>query len=806
VFKESIGQKSEEDVIEPLMIEGDVLNTASGSRYSLIVLRDGSASSSGVVELFDGYRGHLGVDTAVTEGINPLQVISYIYDANATLLDAPAFDKAFAGVESTQGSGIIHSIFLDKMGNAYASGANTQGQLCLGDKEDRFTPTLIPIEGPFIDVAIGGEYTILLHQDGSVFVCGSNEVGQIGLGDDISQTDYPVVLDFLPEVLAVSAGAEHSLFMSTDGIFVTGGNTYGQLCSNSTDFLTTPASLDIPIKDIVSFEATKYSSYILYVDGSVNACGKNDFGQLGDGSNDDKILTEVLVGNVVRLVGTGPASESVFFVGTDETMYASGLNERGNLGVGDTVNRAVPSRVKFGEHVFTDNISPAEDHTILCGLVLGTLPPTDAPSPAPTELITPSPTRQSVGFCFWGASESLGQGNEEDVTRPLYVEEAAVHASAGSRYTLIILQDGSALAGGFVESKDDYQGQFGLGGIVIGGSNDFKVISNVYGRNGTISDAPDFDMAFAGVEHPPESGVMHSVLLDRQGNAYATGSNSKGQLCLGDDEERLIPQQIPMEGRIIDVAIGGEHTLLLHENGTVYVCGSNEVGQIGLGEDVSQTSYPVLLEALSPISSVSAGVEHSLFMSEDGMFVTGDNSYGQLCIDNDGDALFEPGMLDISNSEVTSFEAIRTSTFILHSDGLVNACGRNDMGQLGDGTNETTVFTEVFLDEVEVVRLIGAGPSAESVFFVTKDEVAWGTGSNSRGNLGVGDLQDRNIPTKVRFPNEVLLSSFSAAEDHTVSLCLITGTVIPTVSPTFGATTRTPTFMPSLSPTISKYW
>jgi alpha-tubulin suppressor-like RCC1 family protein len=213
-----------------------------------------------------------------------------------------------------------------------------------------------------------------------------------------------------------------------------------------------------------------------------------------------------------------------------------------------------------------------------------------------------------------------------------------------------------------------------------------------------------------------------------------------------------------MEGRIIDVAIGGEHTLLLHENGTVYVCGSNEVGQIGLGEDVSQTSYPVLLEALSPISSVSAGVEHSLFMSEDGMFVTGDNSYGQLCIDNDGDALFEPGMLDISNSEVTSFEAIRTSTFILHSDGLVNACGRNDMGQLGDGTNETTVFTEVFLDEVEVVRLIGAGPSAESVFFVTKDEVAWGTGSNSRGNLGVGDLQDRNIPTKVRFPNEVLLA------------------------------------------------
>jgi alpha-tubulin suppressor-like RCC1 family protein len=540
----------------------------------------------------------------------------------------------------------------------------------------------------------------------------------------------------------------------------------------------------------------------LYIDGSINACGKNDYGQLGDGSNIEKILTEVLLDEVVRSIYTGPSSESVFFVTEDDTVYGTGDNSYGQLGVGDRENRAIPTRVKFEEQVLTNGLSPSEDHTIAFGLVTGSLPPSASPTPAPTFPITSSPTRENLNFFFWGAPESLGQRSSEDVTKPLYVDENSVQASAGSRYTLIVLQDGAVLSGGFIESKDSYHGWLGLGGIVVTGENDFKQISNVYDLDNAIADAPEFDQVFAGVESIPGSGIIHTVLLDRQGNAYTTGSNNKGQLCLGDEDERLIPSQIPIEGRILDVAVGGEHTLLLHENGTVYVCGSNDVGQIGLG-DVSQTSFPMILDSLSPVSSVSAGMDHSLFIAEDGIYVTGDNSFGQLCIDTDGESIYVPNMLDNPTEKVSAFEAIRSSTFVLHTDGVVEACGKNDFGQLGDGTNETVVVsTEVLLDDV--VRLLGTGPSAESVFFVTEDELVYGSGFNSRGNLGIGNTQNQNVPVTVKFPNEVMLSSLSAAGDHTVALGLITGTIIPTAAPTIGSTTVTPTSTPTLSPSRRK--
>ena len=796
---ESIGQESDENVTTPLTIDGDVSYASAGSRYSIIVMVDGSALCSGVIESLEDYRGHFGVNTeTLVLGINSFQLITNILDSNETLSNAPAFQMVFAGVERIPDSGIIHTILLDRQGNAYATGSNSKGQLCLGDEDDRSIPTLISLEGPFIDVAVGGEHTLLLHENGAVYVCGNNDVGQLGLGDGVSRTSSPTMLDVLSSVVSVSAGVEHSLFMAEDGIFVTGDNSYGQLCSNSTNTITSPMLIDIPIKNIVTFEAIKFSSYILYIDGSINACGKNDFGQLGDGTKSDQILTEVVINEAVRAIYTGPSSESVFFVTEDETMYSTGLNSWGNLGVGDSENRAIPARVKFEDQVITSLLSPSDDHTIAFGLVTGSLPPTSSPTPAPTFPITPSPTRDSMNFFFWGAPQSLGQTSSDDVTKPLFVEEDAVRASTGSRYTLIVLQDGVVLAGGFVQSKDKYQGHLGLGSIVIAGENDFKEISNIYNGDGDVVEAPDFDQVFAGVERIPDSGIIHTILLDRQGNAYATGSNSKGQLCLGDEDDRSIPTLISLEGPFIDVAVGGEHTLLLHENGAVYVCGNNDVGQLGLGDGVSRTSSPTMLDVLSSVVSVSAGVEHSLFMAEDGIFVTGDNSYGQLCIETDGDAVFVPEMLDNSISKVLSFEAIRSSTFILDSDGLVEACGDNSFGQLGDGTNETIITTSVSLDAV--VKILGTGPSSESVFFVTEDEKVYGTGLNSRGNLGIGNAFNQNVPTRVKFPNEVMISFLSAAHDHTVALGLITGTVEPTATPTIGSTTATPSSTPTLSP------
>eukprot|EP00970_Alexandrium_tamarense_P016691 scaffold7159_cov200-Alexandrium_tamarense.AAC.1 len=265
--------------------------------------------------------------------------------------------------------------------------------------------------------------------------------------------------------------------------------------------------IDIPIENIVTFEAIKYSSFVVYIDGSVNGCGKNDFGQLGDASSEDQILTEVQLDNVVRLLGVGPSAESVFFVADDESVWATGLNDRGQLGVGDFDNRSIATRVMFGEQVMLSVLSASEDHTIALGISLGTLAPTTSASVAPTVAAviptgapssteaTAAPTQESLNFFFWGL----------------------VYSSAGSKYSLIILSDGSALSAGFIESINDYQGHLGMGDTVTEGINEFKLISvKDEGSDQTEIEAPRFNKVFAGVEST--AGVIHTILLDQNGN------------------------------------------------------------------------------------------------------------------------------------------------------------------------------------------------------------------------------------------------------------------------------------------------
>ena len=103
----------------------------------------------------------------------------------------------------------------------------------------------------------------------------------------------------------ISAGHSHSLFVVEDGIYFMVSNKYGQLFVDTVgQDLCEPGTLDsLPTSSVRSFEAGNYSSYILYEDGSVNGCGSNKFGQLGDGTDLDQLLAEVrLNADAARLV------------------------------------------------------------------------------------------------------------------------------------------------------------------------------------------------------------------------------------------------------------------------------------------------------------------------------------------------------------------------------------------------------------------------------------------------------------------------------------------------------------------------
>lgn len=85
-------------------------------------------------------------------------------------------------------AGSAHSLFLDENGNAYAAGANAEGQLGTGDQEDQVVPSAVVGMTPGTQIQMvvcGARFSMATAADGSVYGWGANESGQ--LGDESNQ-------------------------------------------------------------------------------------------------------------------------------------------------------------------------------------------------------------------------------------------------------------------------------------------------------------------------------------------------------------------------------------------------------------------------------------------------------------------------------------------------------------------------------------------------------------------------------------------------------------------------------------------
>lgn len=804
----STSQTISGNILTPLDTGIQVIDASAGTRYSIYISPDGTAYSAGVIVSARNTDGRLGIRPQdLVDGQNLFQPITLVFDKEQNgVTSPPRFAKAYAGVEMEAGN--THTMLIDNMGRVWATGSNTNGQLCLGDEIDRLIPEKIPFPTKIVDIAVGGEFTLLLAEDGMVYGCGSNPMGQLGLGPELQAVNQPTNLGIGSPAISVSAGKDHSLIMADDGIYVMGSNEFGQLCTNTNgEPLLIPRALAIDEEVVSEFQAIQSSSFLLYNDGSVNGCGKNNYGQLGNGSNENTPNAVVETRGIVTLLGAGPSAESVFFAHLDGSVWGTGLNSNGQLGIGDTNNKNVPTLVETENNIRTMLLSAGGDHTL--ALKTGETSPTSPPKPKPPSptpppvMISPSPTiamQDGASFWFWGEPKSIGEdAGGITVEEPIKLGEGVIDAGSGSHYSMLILNDGSVVSGGFIRSLQDYSGHLGRDpSVVVRGLNALTPVDKVYDAGELIS-APSFHKVFAGVENRTNTGIIHSILLDRMGRVYATGSNNAGQLCLGNRVDQMIPVRIPIESRIVDVAIGGEHTLLLDEFGSVYGCGSNVLGQLGLGVTIDSTSSPMKVPGVADITNISAGKDHSILKGVDEIYVTGSNRYGQLCTKTGTTELFIPTKMDLDDGvaqNIVQFDAIATSTFVLYADGSVNSCGRNNWGQLGNGSNENVHVTTVMLDRV--VRIVGVGPSAESAFFVTNNQEMFGTGLNDKGQLGVGDAQDRNIPTKLPFEEEAVFTVLSAARDHTIALARSGSSV---VSPTKAPVPMEP--VPQSAPTVS---
>ncbi len=92
----------------------------------------------------------------------------------------------------------------------------------------------------------------------------------------------PVQVSDLSGVIAIAAGEYHSLALKSNGtVWAWGRNNYGQLGNGTTTNKNTPVQVS-GLSSVIAIAAGTFHSIALKSDGTVWAWGVNEYGQLGD--------------------------------------------------------------------------------------------------------------------------------------------------------------------------------------------------------------------------------------------------------------------------------------------------------------------------------------------------------------------------------------------------------------------------------------------------------------------------------------------------------------------------------------------
>lgn len=265
-----------------------------------------------------------------------------------------------AGSVAELAVGVSHACALTPSGSAICWGANDQGQLGVGGG-DRLTPVALEGPAPFRRIAAGLDHTCALTRDGSAYCWGGNADGELGAGpgaggDELRRVDGGPFLE-------LAAGWRHTCGLASNGrAYCWGAGGDGQLGHGESAGAATPR----PVAGGYAFQSiTAGNAHTcgLVTDGTVACWGDNQTGQLGTGTPGPGAPAPALVNSEERFVDVAAGGVHTCAVTRGGSALCWGRNNFGQLGDGTTSDRAAPVSV-VGSYRFSQ-LSALGSHT--CG-------------------------------------------------------------------------------------------------------------------------------------------------------------------------------------------------------------------------------------------------------------------------------------------------------------------------------------------------------------------------------------------------------------------------------------------------------
>ncbi|KAI8541759.1 hypothetical protein RHMOL_Rhmol08G0087300 [Rhododendron molle] len=275
---------------------------------------------------------------------------------------------------------------------------------------------------------------------------------------------------------------------------------------------------------------------------------------------------------------------------------------------------------------------------------------------------------------------------------------------------------------------------------------------------------------------------------------YVWGYNQSGQTGRKGEERNLrIPKQLPPElfgcpagfnHRWLDIACGREHTAAVASDGSLFTWGANEFGQLGDGTEKGR-KQPKRVKQLQTefVISVSCGAHCTAAIAEPRekngtemtrrLWVWGQNqgsNYPRLYW-----GAFAP------NTTIRQVSCGAVHVVVLSEDGLLQAWGYNEYGQLGRGVTceglqgaRVIIGYAKFLDEApELVKItqVSCGEYHTAAISDKGEVYTWGLGS--MGQLGHCSLQygDKELlPRRVVALDGIFIKDIACGGVHTCAV------------------------------------
>lgn len=243
-----------------------------------------------------------------------------------------------------------HTAIVTENMKLYMFGSNNWGQLGLGSKAAVTKPTCVKaLKSEKVKIAAcGRNHTLISTEGGNVYAAGGNNEGQLGLGDTEERNTFHLIKFFTSQhkIKQLSAGSNTSAALTEDGeLFMWGDNSEGQIGLENTTNVCVPHKVNIG-KPVSWISCGYYHSAFVTMGGELYTFGETDSGKLGLPSH---LLTNHTIPQKVQgipenvtQVACGGAHTVVL---TDKAVYSFGMGHFGQLGLGTFVFESSEPRV-----------------------------------------------------------------------------------------------------------------------------------------------------------------------------------------------------------------------------------------------------------------------------------------------------------------------------------------------------------------------------------------------------------------------------------------------------------------------------